>query len=203
MGSDKTLTDRQPQLITRLNATGLFLQELVTRPRLVGAILPSSRQLAVSMARWLTPYSNSYVLELGPGTGSVTKALLEHGLREDRLIAIEQSPKMAGLLRSHFPKAKIITGDAFELDKLLLQFPRAAGNISTVFSSLPLMNFEPAAAEKLALMIRALLPPGGKLIQYSYHVANRQPKAASHFEFVASELIWLNIPPARVSVYRK
>lgn len=203
MGSDKTMAGRQPQVLTRLNSTGLFLQELITRPRSVGAILPSSKQLAVSMAQWLPIYSNSYVLELGPGTGSVTEALLKRGLREDRLVAIEQSPKMAELLRSHFPKAKIITGDAFELDKLLLQYPRVAENIGTVFSSLPLMNFEPAAAEKLALMIRALLPPGGKLIQYSYHVANKQPKAAAHFEFVASDLIWMNIPPARVSVYKK
>ncbi|MDB6022069.1 MAG: ribosomal methyltransferase KsgA/Dim1 family protein [Pedosphaera sp.] len=191
------------QLLAKLNATTLFLQELVNRPREIGAILPSSKNLAVAMARWLPPYSDAYALELGPGTGSVTEALLDRGLRQDRLIAIEQSPKMADLLRARFPRAKIITGDAFQLDELLKQHGLHSEKIGMVFSSLPLLNFEPHTADMLARKIRALLPPAGKLIQYSYHVGNRQPKAAAHFRLVASDLIWLNLPPARVSVYQK
>jgi phosphatidylethanolamine/phosphatidyl-N-methylethanolamine N-methyltransferase len=191
------------QLLARLNATTLFLQELVNCPRQVGAILPSSKKLAVAMARWLPKDSNAYALELGPGTGSVTEALFERGLPQDRLIAIEQSPKMADLLRSRFPRAKIITGDAFQLDKLLKRHARHVDNIGMVFSSLPLLNFAPHIADNLAKKIRAVLPSEGKLVQYSYHIGNKQPKAASHFRFLASSLIWLNLPPARVSVYQK
>jgi len=190
------------QLLEKLGATTLFLQELVNCPRQVGAILPSSKKLAQAMARWLPEKSDAYALELGPGTGSVSEALLERGLPEDRLIAIEQSPKMADLLRNRFPRAKIITGDAFQLDKLLKR-QRYAENIGMVFSSLPLMNFEAHIADSLARKIRAILPPAGRLVQYSYHVANRQPKAAEHFRYVASDLVWLNLPPARVSVYEK
>jgi phosphatidylethanolamine/phosphatidyl-N-methylethanolamine N-methyltransferase len=191
------------QLLARLNATGLFLQELLNCPRQVGAILPSSKMLCVAMARWVPENSDDYVLELGPGTGSVTEALFDRGLREDRLIAIEQSPKMADLLRSRFPRAKIITGDAFQLDKLVKRHARHVDKISTVISSLPLMNFAADIADDLAQKIRAILPPSGKLVQYSYHIGNKQPKAASHFRFLASKLIWLNVPPARVSVYEK
>ncbi|HWF19324.1 MAG TPA: methyltransferase domain-containing protein [Verrucomicrobiae bacterium] len=191
------------QILAKLNATTLFIQELVNRPREIGAILPSSRNLAHGMARWLPSHSNAYALELGPGTGSVSEALLESGLREDRLIAIEQSPKMADLLRSRFPRATIITGDAFQLDELLKQHPRLAANIGMVFSSLPLLNFEAHIADMLAKKIRSLLPIGGRLVQYSYHLGSRQPKAAAHFRCVASNLIWLNLPPARVSVYQK
>ncbi len=133
----------------------------------------------------------------------VTQALLDRGLPQDRLVAIEQSPKMADHLRSRFPAAKIITGDAFQMDKLLEPLSRQAANIRVVFSSLPLRNFKPAVADKLAKKIRSALPAGGKLIQYSYHVWNKQTKAADHFEFVASDVIWLNFPPARVSVYQK
>src|SRR5580698_2906313 len=115
------------QLLAKLNATGVFIQELVNTPRQVGAILPSSQNLAVAMARWLPAYSDAYALELGPGTGAVTHALLEGGLREDRLIAIEQSPKMADHLRTRYRRANIITGDAFELDALLKKHaPKAA-----------------------------------------------------------------------------
>ncbi len=189
--------------LARLAATSLFLQELITTPKQVGAILPSSRNLSVAMARWLPRRANSYVLELGPGTGSVTEALFNRGLPQDRLIAIEQSPKMADLLRARFPKATIITGDAFQLDKLLKRHVPHAENIGMVFSSLPLLNFEPVIADDLARKIRALLPAEGKLVQYSYGLGRKQPKAAEHFQCVASRVVWLNLPPARVSVYQK
>ena len=191
------------QLLAKLTGTTLFLQELVNCPRQVGAILPSSKNLAQAMARWVSRNSGAYALELGPGTGSVTEALLAHGLREDRLIAIEQSPKMADLLRKRYPRANIITGDAFQLDTLLKGLGRRSENIGMVFSSLPLLNFEPHIADTLARKIRDLLPAEGRLVQYSYHLGGKQPKAAAHFRFVASDLIWLNLPPARVSVYQK
>ncbi len=66
-----------------------------------------------------------------------------------------------------------------------------------------MLNFEPSAADSLARQIKAILPPKGKMVQFSYNVANKQPKAAAHFEVVASDLIWLNVPPARVMVYQK
>lgn len=191
------------QLLARLNATTLFLQECLSSPRQIGAILPSSRNLGRAMARWIPTNKNCYALELGPGSGSITEALLAQGLPEDRLVAIEQSPKLADLLRAHYPKATIITGDAFQLEELLRGHPAVADKIGIVFSSLPLLNFEPALADSLARQIRGLLPANGKLVQWSYHIGNKQPKAAEHFRYVASQLVWLNVPPARVSVYRK
>lgn len=186
----------------KLNAPALFIQELVNNPRQIGAVLPSSRNLAVAMARWLPHNPDAYALELGPGTGAVSQALIERGLREDRLIAIERSPKMAAHLRSRFPRAKIITGDAFQLDQLLKEDAGHIRQISTVISSLPLMNFRADLAHDLAKKIRAILPTGGKLVQYTYRI-RRQPKAAAHFDFVASNVVWFNCPPARVSVYQK
>lgn len=192
------------QILAKLkwNAPALFIQELVNNPREIGAILPSSRNLAVAMARWLPHDPDAYALELGPGTGAVTEALIDRGLREDRLIAIERSPKLADHLRRRFPRAKVITGDAFQLDELLKREAGQVHKISTVISSLPLMNFPSHLAHDLARKIRAVLPAGGKLVQYTYRVT-RTPKAAAHFGFVASNVVWLNFPPARVSVYEK
>jgi phosphatidylethanolamine/phosphatidyl-N-methylethanolamine N-methyltransferase len=199
----KTVSNKSMQLLARLSATSLFVQELINRPRQVGAVLPSSKNLAKGMARWLDRDLQGHVLELGPGTGSVTEALLKQGLPEERLIAIEMSPKMADLLRLHFPRAKIITGDAFQLTKLLKTHARHVDRIGAVFSSLPLLNFEPRIADSLARQIRALLPAGGRLIQYSYHIGGKQPKAAAHFRHIASRRVWFNVPPACVSVYEK
>ena len=191
------------QLLERLNATTLFLFEAVFRPHQIGAVLPSGRPLANAMAGWLPRDPGAYALELGPGTGSVTEALLKHGLREDRLIAIEKSPKMADLLRGRFPRARIITGDAFQLDRLLQRHARHVDKIGAVFCSLPLRNFRAAVADDLAKKIRALLPAGGRLVQYTYRFASKPPQAAQHFQRVASKIVWLNVPPARVSVYQK
>jgi len=188
--------------LAKLNSTTLFLRELVTTPKEVGAVLPSSRGLARAMARWIPREPDAYALELGPGTGVVTHAMLEQGLPPERLIAVEQSPKMADLLRTRFPGTHIITGDAFKVDELIRTQTPFAGKIGAVISSLPLLNFEPREAESLGRKILDLLPMGGKYVQFSYNLA-KKPKAGTNFHFVTSTVVWLNVPPARVSVFQK
>ncbi len=76
-------------------------------------------------------------------------------------------------------------------------------SVGAVISSLPLLNFPPAEADALAEKIRAILEQGGKWVQYSYHLGNGHHKSATRFQRLASKIIWLNLPPARVSVYQK
>ena len=191
------------RLLATLTDTTLFLQEWFANPQRMGAVVPSSRQLATEMARWLPSDPESFVLELGPGTGAVTQALIKRGLREDRLVAIEKNPKMASLLRKRFPRAHIIHGDAWHLDVLLREHDEPIESVGAVISSLPLLNFPPEEAEALAGKIRAILQHGGKWVQYSYHLGNGHHKSATHFQRLASKIIWLNLPPARVNVYQK
>jgi phosphatidylethanolamine/phosphatidyl-N-methylethanolamine N-methyltransferase len=155
------------------------------------------------MAKWLPEDPESFVLELGPGTGAVTEALLQHGLREDRLVAIERNPTMARLLRKRFPLAKIIIGDAWSLDDLLQHGHSPISHVGAVISSLPLLNFPPEQAEALAHKIQSVLNPGGNWVQYSYNLGKKQPRGADRFHLRASKIVWINIPPARVSVYSK
>lgn len=191
------------RLLATLTDTTLFLQEWLANPQRTGAVVPSSRQLAAAMARWLPPDPDSYVLELGPGTGAVTQALLAHGLREDRLVAIERNPKLAHLLRERFPRSHIITGDAWQLDDLLRRRNTPIECVGAVISSLPLLNFSPEQAEALADKIRAVLDPQGTWVQYSYRIHKRRTRGTSRFHLLASKIVWLNLPPARVNVYRK
>ena len=191
------------RLLAALTDTTLFLQEWFANPQRTGAVVPSSRQLAAAMARWLPSDPESFVLELGPGTGAVTQALIKRGLREERLVAIERNPKLARRLRLRFPRAHIITGDARYLDVLLLKHNEPIESVGAVISSLPLLNFPPEEAEALAGKIRAILQHGGKWVQYSYHLGNAHHKSATHFQRLASKIIWLNLPPARVNVYQK
>jgi len=191
------------KLFAALSDTTLFLQEWLANPQRTGAVAPSSPRLAAAMARWLPSDPKSFVLELGPGTGAVTEALLKRGLREDRLVAIEKNPKLAQLLRERFPSAQIITGDAWHLDALLRERLEPIESVGAVISSLPLLNFSPAEAEALEEKIRAVLEHDGKWVQFSYHLGNRRPHGTSRFQRLASNIIWLNIPPARVNVYQK
>jgi phosphatidylethanolamine/phosphatidyl-N-methylethanolamine N-methyltransferase len=191
------------KLIAALTDTTVFLQEWLANPQRTGSIAPSSPQLAAAMAHWLPADPESYVLELGPGTGAVTEALIKRGLREDRLVAIERNPKMARLLRDKFPRAQIIIGDAWHLDHLLRSRREPIESVGAVISSLPLLNFPQAEAEALTQKIRAMLEPEGNWVQYSYHLGKKQVRGAASFQLRASKIVWLNFPPARVSVFQK
>jgi phosphatidylethanolamine/phosphatidyl-N-methylethanolamine N-methyltransferase len=191
------------KIIAALTDTTLFLQEWFANPQRTGSLAPSSPQLGAAMAQWLPHDPESFVLELGPGTGAVTEALIKRGLREDRLVAIERNPKMARLLRDKFPRAQIITGDAWNLDYLLRSRREPVESVGAVISSLPLLNFPAEEAEALAQKIRAVLQPQGNWVQYSYRIHKLRTRGASSFRLRASKIVWLNFPPARVSVFQK
>jgi phosphatidylethanolamine/phosphatidyl-N-methylethanolamine N-methyltransferase len=191
------------KFLTSLTDTALFVQEWIANPQGIGAVAPSSRNLAEAMAQWLPSDPESYVLELGPGTGVVTEALLRRGLRQERLVAIEQNSNMTRVLREKFPRAQIITGDAWKLDDLLLRRREPIEKVGAVISSLPLLCFPPADAERLADKIRAVLEPRGKWVQFTYRIYRLRPRGASSFRLRATKVVWFNLPPARVSVFQK
>ena len=191
------------KIIAALSDSTVFLREWFVNPQRTGSVAPSSPQLGAAMARWLPRNPESFVLELGPGTGTVTDALLKYGLREDRLIAIEHNPALAKLLQKKFPRACIISGDAWEMDTLLAALPVPVASVGAVISSLPLLNFPKAQADALAQKIRAVLEPRGRLVQYSYHLIKDRSRGADDFRLVASQIVWWNFPPARVHVFQK
>ena len=191
------------KLIAALSDSTVFLREWIVNPQRTGAVAPSSPQLGAAMARWLPRKPDSYVLELGPGTGAVTDALLKHGLREDRLIAIEKNLTLAKLLRKRFHHAHIIAGDAWDLDSLLADLPRPVESVGAVISSLPLLNFPKEQADALAQKIRGVLEPKGRWVQYSYQIVKDRSRGGEDFKMISSRIVWFNLPPARVSVYQK
>ncbi len=191
------------RLRTQIGATALFLQEAVLRPQQIGAILPSSRSLANAMARWIPVVPGQVILELGPGTGAVTRAMLERGLSQEQLIVIEKSARLAELLRCRFPRLNVITGDAWELDRLVKDHVPGDGRLGAVVSSLPLRNFSRARTLALVNKIGSVLTEGGRWIQFSYHLRSLHPPATDCLKLVGWEIVWRNVPPARVNVYEK
>src|SRR6202050_269532 len=185
----------------RLDDEVRFIRSWIERPLSIGAVTPSGKPLARTMARYVDPASNGPVVELGPGTGPVTEALVEAAVSRSRLVLVEFNPSFCRILRSRYPEATLVQGDAYSmrrlLETLLLQ-PAAA-----VVSGLPLVT--KPITERLRLIRDAfdLMVPGAPFVQFTYSVAPPLPKRIGGFSGEASERIWMNIPPARVWVYRK
>ena len=167
----------------------------------MGAVMPSGRLLARTMAQYVDSESEGPVVELGPGTGAITNALIEHGVDQKRLVLVEYNPSFCALLRDRYPLAKVVQGDAYTLrDSLrnVLSAPAAA-----IVSGLPLVTKPMLTRLKLIRDAFLALAPGAPFVQFTYSVAPPIPKSLPGVSTEASERIWMNLPPARVWVYRK
>ena len=180
-----------------------FFRSWLDNPGIAGAVSPSGRFLARMMARYVDPRKAGPVVELGPGTGAITEALLERGIAPGRLFLVEFDPGFCKLLKRRFPGVHVIKGDAYQLSQALrgrLRRPPAA-----IVSSLPLL-LKPET-QRLALLADAFdcMTPDGCFVQFTYGRVSPVPRdkaLALDFHVEASPPVWLNLPPARVWIYR-
>ena len=186
----------------RLDDEVRFLRSWIEKPLHVGAVMPSGRFLARTMAQYVDADSTGPVVELGPGTGAITSALIEHGVDQKRLVLVEYNPGFCALLRDRYPLAKVVQGDAYALRDTLWSV-LGGGLASAVVSGLPLVTKPMLTRLKLVRDAFALLKPGAPFIQFTYSVVPPIPKSLPGVSTEASERIWMNLPPARVWVYRK
>ena len=185
----------------RLDDEVRFLRSWIEKPLHMGAVMPSSKLLARTMAQYVDVDSKGPVIELGPGTGAITNALIEHGVDQKRLVLVEYNPGFCALLRDRYPQARVVQGDAYALrDSLheVLDTPASA-----VVSGLPLVTKPMLTRLKLMRDAFMALAPGAPFVQFTYSVAPPIPKSLPGVSTQASERIWMNLPPARVWVYRK
>jgi len=185
----------------RLDDEVRFIRSWLERPLSTGAVTPSGRVLARTMARYVDPDMVGPVVELGPGTGPVTEALIAEGIAIERLVLVEFNPTFCQLLRKRFPAATVVQGDAYSIRRLLgglLQQPAAA-----IVSGLPLVTKPVRQRLRLLRDALELLGPGAPFVQFTYAVVPPIPNRLSGVRAEASERIWKNMPPARVWVYRK
>lgn len=177
-----------------------FLKSLLERPRMTGAIAPSGPALAKAMASHVDPDGELPVIELGPGTGVVTKALIERGVAPERIIAIEYSPDFCRLLAERFPGITVIRGDAYDLDRSL---DGRGERVANIVSSLPLVARPPEDRRKLVEAGLKRMEPGRPFIQFSYLMKGPVQAVPGSFTVEASPWVWRNMPPARVWLFRQ
>ncbi|MDO8980079.1 MAG: rRNA adenine N-6-methyltransferase family protein [Afipia sp.] len=177
-----------------------FLRSWIEKPLHMGAVMPSSKALARTVARYVDPHSDGPVIELGPGTGAITDALIAHGVAEKRLVLVEFDPGFCALLRERYPQATVVQGDAYNLDLTLAELKEPA---AAMVSGLPLVTKPMLVRLKLMRDAFLKMEAGAPFIQFTYSVAPPIPKSLPGIRTQASERVWMNLPPARVWVYRK
>ncbi len=185
----------------RLDDEVRFLRSWIEKPLHMGAVMPSSRVLARTMAQYVDAHASGPVVELGPGTGAITNALIEHGVEQSRLVLVEYNPGFCALLRDRYPQATVVQGDAYMLRDALGKVLKAPA--SAVVSGLPLVTKPMLTRLKLIRDAFSALTPGAPFVQFTYSVTPPIPKSLPGVATEASERIWMNLPPARVWVYRK
>lgn len=185
----------------RLDDEVRFIRTWIEKPLTLGAVTPSGKALARTMASYLDPDVSGPIVELGPGTGPVTEAIVEHGIDPARLVLVEFDPTFCRLLQARFPEATVVQGDAYSLRRTLssvLDQPAAA-----VVSGLPLFTKPLTTRLRLIHEAFALMQPGAPFVQFTYATIPPIPKALDRVRSEGSERVWMNIPPARVWVYRR
>src|ERR1700758_1909192 len=185
----------------RLDDEVRFLRSWIEKPLHVGAVMPSGRLLARTMAQYVDVDSSGPVVELGPGTGAITSALIERGVDQKRLVLVEYNPGFCALLRDRYPHAKVVQGDAYRLRDTLWNV--LASPATAIVSGLPLVTKPMLTRLRLIRDAFLALAPGGPFLQFTYSVVPPIPKSLPGVSTEASERIWMNLPPARVWVYRK
>jgi phosphatidylethanolamine/phosphatidyl-N-methylethanolamine N-methyltransferase len=185
----------------RLDDEVRFLRSWIEKPLRMGAVMPSGKVLARTMAQYVDENSTGPVVELGPGTGAITAALLAHGIDQKRLVLVEFNPAFCALLRERYPQATVVQGDAYTLHDTLWNVLKEPA--SAVVSGLPLVTKPMLTRLKLIRDAFVAMAPGAPFVQFTYSVAPPIPKTLPGVSTEASERIWMNLPPARVWVYRK
>ncbi len=182
-----------------LSDAAAFFRAWVADPKRVASITPSGPRLAKLLTREITPETGP-VLELGAGTGVVTRALLTRGVRERDLTLVEYGDQFARTLERRFPEARTLCRDAARLGRLDLYPGATAG---AVVSGLPLLAMTPRQIVGILSGSFAHLRPGGTFYQFTYLPRCPIPKSILDRLGLESTRIgrtFLNIPPA--TVYR-
>lgn len=182
-----------------------FFRGWIDQPKAVGAIMPTSSVTARRMASVIDTKSGLPVLEAGPGTGVITKAILAHGVDPQNLYAVEYSPDFVTHLRETYPGVNVIEGNAFDIRNTM---EKALGDktpkqFDSVVSGVPLLNFP--VEERVAYLdsLLDLIPEGRPVVQLTYGPKSPIPAGQGNYTVEHFDFVLRNIPPTQLWVYRR
>ncbi|MBZ9677956.1 phospholipid N-methyltransferase PmtA [Mesorhizobium sp. ES1-1] len=178
-----------------------FFRGWIDKPKAVGSIVPTSSVTARKMASIINPKSGLPVLEVGPGTGVITRAILAQGVRPENLYAVEYSSDFVRHLRRQYPGVNVIEGDAFNLDETLGD--KSGMMFDSVVSGVPLLNFPVAQRVAYVESLLDRIPAGRPVVQLTYGPMSPIPAGRGNYTVKHFDFIIRNIPPTQLWIYRR
>jgi phosphatidylethanolamine/phosphatidyl-N-methylethanolamine N-methyltransferase len=184
---------------SQVRNAGLFFRRWLANPLQMGSIIPSSPALCRRIAQLVRRAEDEVVVELGAGTGVISRALLAAGVPANKLVVVEIVPDMADHLRGVLPGVNVIQGDAFELAKALPE--RMHGKVGTAICGIPLVMLPLEQQKRFVAAVEAVAPGVGFLL-YTYCITS--PLPYGKLGLTAKREAWtpLNFPPASVWRYQ-
>jgi phospholipid N-methyltransferase len=185
-----------------MNENIQFLQAFLKNPAKVGAITPSSPELAQKMVKGIEPDAGNIILELGVGTGAITKYLQDILPNEKSYLGIELDRSLVKSLRKNYPELKIVCGNATET--FSIHQKSGLGKVGFVICCLPFVSLPNEVGEKILLEIDKFMQQGCTFCTFQYAHGYYFPSAIKLREFMRnrygkaqrSRLVVKNVPPA-------
>lgn len=187
----------------------MFLGKFLRNPRNVGSVIPSSLALAREMARAVPVNPSAVVVELGPGTGALTRQVVEVLAPGERFLAVDIDPEFCANLRARWPGIDCECGSAADLSAMLAA--RKWGGVNHVLSGLPFASLPAAISRAILVAVGEALLPGGTFTTFQYVHAYATPPAVKFRKQMAADfgpmtsrhLVVRNFPPAYVMTWKK
>ncbi|KGQ19708.1 Methyltransferase type 12 [Lysobacter dokdonensis DS-58] len=183
-----------------------FIGQWLRNPLQTAAVAPSGRDLAQAMVDEL-PHDAHRVIELGGGTGSMTRALIAHGIQRHALLILELNESLAAHLRKRFPGAHVAQGDAADLQRIAAHCGFLSGGCAdAIVSSLGLLNMPEDLQRRILEASFACLRRGGRFIQFTYGAqapVSDAVQKALRLKVRRDGFVLRNVPPATVYVYER
>lgn len=181
------------------SAIRTFFAQWARNPVEIGSIVPSGDSLAKAVAKQIEGVRDGTIVELGGGTGTVTRALLDAGVQRERLLVVERNPRMIDYLRRCFPDVRITEGDASRLGAIARR--QGLEGVAAVVSGLPLRLISDQKRYAIFKQAFDLLENHGPFVQFSYGPLAPMPLALLRrlrLDATKVSIVWLNLPPAAI-----
>jgi len=196
----------RPLASSDMPAAWTFFRQWLKNPLGIAALSPSGRQLTRQMICEL-PHEAKRVVELGGGTGVFTRALLGHGIEANDLLVLELNEALYEHLRTRFPKAHVVCGDARELKSIAAHDGFLNDGLAdAVISGLGLLSMTRKTQSEILDAAFSVLKPEGRYIQFTYgpkSPVSRDLLAEMGLSVRRGGFAWWNVPPASVYVYTR
>lgn len=184
----------------------VFFRQWLRAPLTTASVVPSSPRLGRAMAQAL-PAGAERVVELGAGTGAITRELLRYRVRAENLLVLELNPELHHDLRIAFPRCPVVCGDARNLPQIVAAASGfGADSVDAIVSSLGFLSMPPGLVEEIVAAAFKCLPSCGVMVQFTYGPKCPVPAAILQRLGLTAQRVdftLMNLPPASVYVLRR